>query len=301
MVHSVPSIREKTTCENKTAYLKCRRGYTIAIVTAKYGRSDHDTCPSKMIRTTYCSSRTSFDVVKSSCNGLRSCKVPASNKVFGDPCRGTYKYLSIRYMCKKAEAYGIRRSVTCERRKSTLSCSRGAVLDIVSANYGRSDPNTCYNKQIKTTHCSSSKSFYKVKDQCQGKRKCRLSASNKVYGDPCRGTYKYLDVKYRCVPYQKPETYTKTLCESSSATIKCPSSSMRLNILYASYGRTDRSTCSVYGKMKDTSCNARGCLDKVRKYCQGHHSCMVKAANSLFGDPCRGTYKYLTLKYECVY
>ncbi|XP_069109028.1 L-rhamnose-binding lectin CSL3-like [Argopecten irradians] len=204
VVHSVPPIRKTIACENRTAYLRCRPGYTIEIVTVKYGRSDYDTCPcsSITIRTTHCSSRQSFDVVRSSCDGLRSCEVRASNNVFGDPCRGTYKYLSIRYMCKKdIETADIRHSITCENRKTTLSCRSGEVLDIVSANYGRSELDICYSKIIKTTHCSSSKSFYKVYDQCQGLRKCRLSASNNVYGDPCRGTVKYLDVEYRCVLY----------------------------------------------------------------------------------------------------
>ncbi|XP_060066268.1 L-rhamnose-binding lectin CSL3-like [Ylistrum balloti] len=299
-VQCVPSTRKKTTCENKTAYLKCRKGYTISIITARYGRTDHATCPSKKIRTTYCSSRESFGIVKRSCNGRKFCKVRVTNKVFGDPCRGTYKYLSVRYMCKKIASTGISRSITCEKKKSTLSCRRGQVLDIVSANYGRTDPNTCYSRLIKTTHCSSSKSFYKTKTRCQGKRSCRLYSSNSVFGDPCRGTYKYLDVKYRCVAYQKPKTFTKTICESEKVTMICPSS-MQLNILYASYGRTDGHTCSRYGMMRDTSCSAPGCVERVRKYCHGHHSCTIKASNSLFGDPCRGTYKYLKLKYQCVY
>ncbi|OWF41773.1 L-rhamnose-binding lectin CSL3-like isoform X2 [Mizuhopecten yessoensis] len=296
----VPSFRKKTTCENRTAYLKCQTGYTISIIMAKYGRTDHATCPSKQIKTTYCSSRESLNIVRRSCNGLQSCKVRASNKVFGDPCRGTYKYLSIRYACKKTAPAGIRRSITCEKKKSTLSCRSGGVLDIMSANYGRSDPNTCYSRNIKTTHCSSSKSFHEIKDRCQGQRSCRVYASNKVYGDPCRGTYKYLDVKYRCVAYHKPETFSKTICESKSSMVECPPN-MKLYILYASYGRTDGSTCSRYGQMRDTSCSAPGCTERIRKYCQGQRSCMVKATNSMFGDPCRGTYKYLKLKYQCVY
>ncbi|XP_033729975.1 L-rhamnose-binding lectin CSL3-like [Pecten maximus] len=299
VVHCVPNIRKKTACENKSAYLKCSRGYTLSIRKASYGRSDHATCPSKNIRTTYCSSRESLNVVKRSCNRLQSCKVRASNKVFGDPCRGTYKYLSVRYVCKKTAPAGIQRSITCERKNSTLSCRRGQVLVILSANYGRSDPNTCYSKKIRTTKCASSKSFSKVKDSCQGKRSCQLYASNSVFGDPCRGTYKYLDVTYRCVA-KKPKTYSRTICESSNTTIKCPSS-MQVNILFASYGRTDRSTCRRYRRMMDTSCSASGCVDRVKKYCQGHHTCTVKAANSVFGDPCRGTYKYLKLKFQCVY
>ena len=28
---------------------------------------------------------------------------------------------------------------------------------------------------------------------------CELPASNSVYGDPCVGTFKYLEVKYQCI------------------------------------------------------------------------------------------------------
>ena len=34
--------------------------------------------------------------------------------------------------------------------------------------------------------------------------------------------------------------------------------------------------------------------------CQGESSCEVQATNGVFGDPCGGTYKYLSAVYECV-
>ena len=56
-------------------------------------------------------------------------------------------------------------------------------------------------------------SLTKVKQACEGKPSCTLSASNGVFGDPCRGTYKYLDVKYVCRgakvpgPAKRPRKY----------------------------------------------------------------------------------------------
>lgn len=35
------------------------------------------------------------------CNGKNTCSVDATNQVFTDPCRGTYKYLSVNYKCVK--------------------------------------------------------------------------------------------------------------------------------------------------------------------------------------------------------
>lgn len=33
---------------------------------------------------------------------------------------------------------------------------------------------------------------------CNGKNSCTIRASNSVFGDPCVGTYKYLEVSYVC-------------------------------------------------------------------------------------------------------
>src|SRR4029434_5269320 len=38
-------------------------------------------------------------IVFNRCNGLSSCTVPVTNSVFSDPCRGTYKYLDVSYIC----------------------------------------------------------------------------------------------------------------------------------------------------------------------------------------------------------
>ena len=39
------------------------------------------------------------DIVKAACQGQRECTIAATNAVFGDPCGGTYKYLTINYQC----------------------------------------------------------------------------------------------------------------------------------------------------------------------------------------------------------
>lgn len=33
--------------------------------------------------------------------------------------------------------------------------------------------------------------------------------------------------------------------------------------------------------------------------CDGHPSCSINATNSVFSDPCPGTYKYLEVEYSC--
>ena len=35
--------------------------------------------------------------------------------------------------------------------------------------------------------------------KCNMKRECVVPANNSVFGDPCHGTYKYLEIIYQCV------------------------------------------------------------------------------------------------------
>lgn len=65
--------------------------------------------------------------------------------------------------------------------------------------YGRRNRRTCAKgKPIKTTKCKAKSAKKIAEKSCEGKQTCTLSASNKVYGDPCKGTFKYLTVVYGC-------------------------------------------------------------------------------------------------------
>ena len=88
----------------------------------------------------------------------------------------------------------------CEHKRGYLRCPFGTALHIVSANYGRLNRKTCPSRYIKTTSCLGKTSNYKVREACQNKQRCSLYASNSVFGDPCFGTYKYLEVHYFCKP-----------------------------------------------------------------------------------------------------
>ncbi|CDQ91291.1 unnamed protein product, partial [Oncorhynchus mykiss] len=76
-------------------------------------------------------------------------------------------------------------------------------IQIHSANYGRRDQLVCsFNRpanQLANTNClSQSTTASKVAKRCNGKSQCDVPVSNSLYGDPCVGTYKYLDVAYTC-------------------------------------------------------------------------------------------------------
>ncbi|XP_052790173.1 D-galactoside-specific lectin-like [Mya arenaria] len=90
--------------------------------------------------------------------------------------------------------------IVCENSKVYLSCPEGQKIAIYNANYGRTrDATICPHPQIISHSCYSSGSFTKVKKSCNEQNECTLYASNSVYGDPCGGTYKYLEIQYTCI------------------------------------------------------------------------------------------------------
>ncbi|CAD5120030.1 DgyrCDS8611 [Dimorphilus gyrociliatus] len=101
---------------------------------------------------------------------------------------------------------------TCEHKTLDILCPSGLVIDVKSALYGRSqgDMSSCkkksltgYRQTIMNNNCASENSNAIVKRQCNGKSSCSVLAKNSVFGDPCPGIFKYLEVEYKCKP-QRP-------------------------------------------------------------------------------------------------
>ena len=91
----------------------------------------------------------------------------------------------------------------CEGKTLLLSCGFGATVDIVSANYGRLGAAYCDHIAGTETNCRSSNSLDVVKTHCQGRSSCSVPATNSVFGDPCFGAHKYLEVNFSCKPRGK--------------------------------------------------------------------------------------------------
>ncbi|XP_031584930.2 rhamnose-binding lectin-like [Oreochromis aureus] len=274
-----------TACEGSTANLRCDEGEVSVVYWADYGRRDTTTCsqsrPTHEIQNSQCPNPTTK--VADSCNGKSSCTIEASNSVFGDPCPGTYKYLDVVYDCEL-------HTVACEGSQANLHCDDGHVIAVHWANYGRRDTSTCsYQRpecEVQNAQCANPTS--KVADSCNGKSSCTIEASNTEFGDPCPGTYKYLEVAYDC-------PFHSITCEHSYANLHCDEGHV-IVILSAEYGCNDSTTCSYKrppAQPKNTQCSIS--TSKVAE------SCSIKVSNSVFGDPCPGTYKYLDVVYDCEY
>ncbi|XP_037627286.1 rhamnose-binding lectin-like [Sebastes umbrosus] len=193
------AIETTTTCEPRTVHrLSCDSGVVI-VEEVLYGRADSLTCgagrPPGQLANTQCSLEGALSAVKTRCDGKRVCEI--NRDVFGatDPCVGTFKYLQTKYNCLPAIHL-----VTCEHSLAHLHCDVGQVISVFGADYGRRDQTTCIYKrpasQFLKVDCSNPTSS--VSDSCGGKNSCSFSASNSVFGDPCPGTFKYLEIAYVC-------------------------------------------------------------------------------------------------------
>ncbi|XP_064877442.1 L-rhamnose-binding lectin CSL3-like isoform X1 [Oncorhynchus nerka] len=192
-------------------------------------------------------------------------------------------------------------SITCEGSDALLQCD-GGKIHIKRANYGRRQHDVCSigrpDNQLTDTNCLSQSSTSKMVERCGGKSECIVPASNFVFGDPCVGTYKYLDTKYSCV--QQQETISSIICEGSDSQLLCDRGEIRIQ--RANYGRRQHDVCSIgrpHKQLKNTNCLSQSTTSTMAERCDGERQCIVKVSNSVFGDPCVGTYKYLDVAYTC--
>ncbi|XP_067384124.1 L-rhamnose-binding lectin SML-like isoform X1 [Channa argus] len=200
------STERAITCDDlyNVQQLSCDSG-VISVQAALYGRADSKTCSEgwspQQLSNTNCAQQGTTSVLKERCDGKRVCQINTNVLRTSDPCYGIYKYLDTIYTC-----IAEKRSVTCEGSVLNLQCDKGKVLYIHSADYGRHDQTTCsYQRpagQVQNVQCSRASNI--VAQSCNGRNSCTVSASNSVFGDPCVGTYKYLEVAYICYCPQLP-------------------------------------------------------------------------------------------------
>uniref|UniRef100_A0A3P9DPE7 SUEL-type lectin domain-containing protein n=1 Tax=Maylandia zebra TaxID=106582 RepID=A0A3P9DPE7_9CICH len=167
------------------------------------------------------------------------------------------------------------------------SSGEGQVIVVSWANYGRRDNTTCPDgnpDHVKNVLCSSPNSTEYVTN--------RYRSSNTGFGDPCSGTYKYLEVFYTC----QGKNLKPLDCIHSCAHKKV----IAIVVYWADYGRRDTTTCSQHRPTHEIqNAHCPNPTTKVADSCNGKSSCIIEASNSVFGDPCPGTYKYLEVAYDC--
>ncbi|XP_066293015.1 uncharacterized protein [Branchiostoma lanceolatum] len=105
---------------------------------------------------------------------------------------------AIWYWMRELERYHLH---VCESHVAGLTCGGGKVIDVTAAMYGRTSLLFCteHLSQNSATDCEAAGSLQIVKSACDGLTSCTVHADNGLFGDPCRGVHKYLDITYNCV------------------------------------------------------------------------------------------------------
>ncbi|XP_076816062.1 L-rhamnose-binding lectin CSL3-like [Clavelina lepadiformis] len=190
-------LRKTIACEHEDPVLAgCNDGEVMMVGYGSYGRSDENLCGGN--KNTKCEAPQSTGMLEEQCHNKFSCLLNPSNSVYGDPCKGVRKYIELEYVCVPQIMYQIKTAIACENKNLKVSCPSGQVILVRGAFYGRDDSSTCPHSSIKTTDCKATKSYGLVKSTCDNKNNCVLKPSNSVFGDPCRGTYKYIKMTYFC-------------------------------------------------------------------------------------------------------
>ncbi|XP_041477000.1 adhesion G protein-coupled receptor L3-like isoform X3 [Lytechinus variegatus] len=126
-----------------------------------------------------------------------------------------YPYFCLKYSFSPSENI----EIICERRSGTIDCGEGHI-NIHSAIYGRNDSTTCPDRQVSDTTCGVDVAGV-IDSSCDGQQQCTLQALNSLAGDPCVGTYKFLNVTYTCQDDRQATDSTADVCPSLAPGIGC--------------------------------------------------------------------------------
>jgi hypothetical protein len=81
-------------------------------------------------------------------------------------------------------------------------------------------------------------------------------------------------------------------------TLSCPAGQRIVDIPFASYGMPD-GQCGAF--TPNSSCHSGLSLEGVGNACVGQQSCTINVSNGVFGDPCAGVVKRLSVQARCAW
>ncbi|EQC27760.1 TKL protein kinase [Saprolegnia diclina VS20] len=184
----------------------------------------------------------------------------------------------------------------------TLSCpgAKTAINKILFASYGLPDGEGLAASANRK--CHSPRSVSVVESYCLQQQTCSLWAVNDWFTDECVGTGKFLTVTAQCaaatptiVVDASAVLAVANVTENSTLSLVCDAPLVVSKILFASYG-TPVNTGVYAAKGK---CDATNSTQILQAACVGDQVCNVNADNSVFGNPCHGTGKRLTVTALC--
>ncbi|EQC24829.1 hypothetical protein SDRG_17279 [Saprolegnia diclina VS20] len=133
-----------------------------------------------------------------------------------------------------------------------------------------------------------------VASRCINQQTCHLTASDDVFGNPCAGTFKALSVEAQCVGLTNT-LVGGTVDQHETLLLQCPQNQKISLVAFASYG----SPTGTVGTFETGWCDASSSVGVVQSLCAGQSSCAIQADDWVFGNPCDGTFKTLSVAVEC--
>ena len=180
--------------EGQAVQLSCPTNQKISNIDfASYG-VPVGSCDSNL-EPSQCHASSSVAEVSERCLDKQSCSFVASNGIFSDPCHGRPKKLGVRYTCQTVEDQHC--SMVPEGNALELSCAPDQIISNIDfASYGL--PEGSCDSGLDSGSCHATSSIDEVSERCLDKQSCTISASNRIFSDPCRGQPKKLGVRYTC-------------------------------------------------------------------------------------------------------
>ncbi|XP_050314725.1 latrophilin Cirl-like isoform X2 [Anthonomus grandis grandis] len=101
---------------------------------------------------------------------------------------------------KALEQYKYETAYACEGKTLKIECKDGEAIKLIRANYGRFSITICndHGNTDWSVNCMSQKSLRVLHARCSFKPNCSIEVNNDVFGDPCEGTEKYIEVHFQC-------------------------------------------------------------------------------------------------------
>ncbi|XP_022246110.1 latrophilin Cirl-like isoform X2 [Limulus polyphemus] len=131
--------------------------------------------------------------------------------------------LVIEVCARRGERARYRTAYACEGNNLKISCENEQLIKVLRANYGRFSISICNDQGILdwSVKCAAEKSYFVIHERCNLVPSCIVNVTSHTFGEPCPGTYKYLEVQYQCMLEFTPSSST-TLSTTSSTSTRPP-------------------------------------------------------------------------------
>ena len=88
----------------------------------------------------------------------------------------------------------------CEDSTLNITCGQDLYLDVIRANYGRFSITICndHGNTDWKVDCQAGRTLRAMQARCSNQHDCIVPVQSSIFGDPCPGTFKYIEVHYAC-------------------------------------------------------------------------------------------------------